>query len=66
MQKNKKIAAYPNQNAATNAIPHGVFQQNRPEPIVHQQQITLPERRSSTTEIAFTRLFNLPPVNHIA
>ena len=30
MQKNKKIAAYPNQNAATNAIPHGVFQQNRP------------------------------------
>lgn len=31
MQKNKKIAAYPNQNAATNAIPHGVFQQNRPK-----------------------------------
>jgi hypothetical protein len=30
MEKNKKITAYPNQNAATNAISHGVFQQNRP------------------------------------
>jgi hypothetical protein len=28
MEKNKKITAYSNQNAATNAVSHRVFQQN--------------------------------------
>jgi hypothetical protein len=37
MEKNKKITPCPDQNAATNAVSHRVFQQNRPYPVIRKR-----------------------------